>query len=73
MVKKNSMVDNISMTLTGVGGLNWGLIGIGNLFRSDWNLVTLIFGNYPILVNVVYVSVGAGAVYLIGKSFKWWK
>ncbi len=41
-----------------VGGLNWGLVGLFN-----FNLVTALFGAWPMVVTWVYVLVGASAVY----------
>ena len=43
-----------------VGGLNWGLVGLFN-----FNLVTTLFGTWPMLVTLVYVLVGASAVYTV--------
>lgn len=42
-----------------VGGLNWGLVGLLNV-----NLVNMLFGSVPALEKLVYVLVGASAVYL---------
>lgn len=45
-----------------VGGLNWGLVGIGMLMTQDWNVVKMIFGSIPILEAIIYVLVGVAAV-----------
>lgn len=47
-----------------VGGLNWGLVGIGMLMSSDlnWNVVNMILGSMPILEAIVYILVGIAAV-----------
>lgn len=50
----------VSFLLTVVGALNWGLVGLLNL-----NLVTVLFGAWPTLVNLVYILVGVSAVYLL--------
>lgn len=47
----------VSYVLLWVGGLNWGLIG---LFR--WNLVESL-GLPPMVTQLVYILVGASAVY----------
>lgn len=49
-----------------IGGLNWGLVGLGMLMGKDWNLVNMILGSMPKLEAVVYVLVGVAAV---GKLF----
>ena len=60
-----SMVYNIAMVLTIVGGLNWGLVGITELFGSRFDLVEYIFIgliNVPVLAYIVYALVGISAV-----------
>jgi|SaaInlLV_10m_DNA_2_1039722.scaffolds.fasta_scaffold138162_1 uncharacterized protein len=53
----------LSIILTLIGGLNWGLIGIGNLLPRNWNLVNLIFGRLPLIETIVYILVGLAALY----------
>ncbi len=48
----------VAFTLLLVGGLNWGLVSLLNL-----NLVEAIFGGIG-LTNLVYILVGASAVYI---------
>ena len=46
-----------------VGGLNWGLVGLGALVgKADWNVVHMIFRSMPTVEAVVYVLVGLAAV-----------
>ena len=47
-----------------VGGLNWGLIGLGMLMgeTSSWNLVHVAFGSMPMFEAAVYVLVGVAAL-----------
>lgn len=67
-------LDGLSMTLTTVGGLNWGIVGLGNIFNKDWNLVNMLIGKWAWIENLVYVLAGLSAVYLIamwlGKIMK---
>ncbi|RJQ38059.1 DUF378 domain-containing protein [Candidatus Microgenomates bacterium] len=53
------MLHIVAFLLLVVGGLNWGLIGLFN-----FNLVTAFFGSIPDLEKIVYILVGASAVYL---------
>jgi uncharacterized protein len=46
-----------------IGGLNWGLVGIGSFMGSNLNIVAMIFGSVPMIEGVVYVLVGAAAVF----------
>lgn len=50
----------IAYILLFIGGLNWGLVG---LFHVD--IVMMLFGAWPMLVSLIYILVGAAAVYLI--------
>ena len=56
-------MKKLSKILLMVGGLNWGFVGVGNLMSSDWNIVKMIIGSWPMLEAMVYVLVGAAAVY----------
>lgn len=61
----------IAWILVIVGGLNWGLVGVGMLFGSSWNLVTLLLGTWPVVEAIVYILVGVSAVvFLFGCSCK---
>jgi uncharacterized protein len=65
--KQNTMMkvlDNVAMTLTFVGGVNWGL-AVFNV-----NLVDKLLGTMPMLENVVYGLVGLSALYLGFKAVK---
>lgn len=49
----------LAFILVVVGALNWGLVGLMN-----FNLVDLLFSSMPGIVRVLYILVGASAVYL---------
>jgi hypothetical protein len=60
-------LDTLALVLTGVGGLNWGLVG---LFHFD--LVAAIFGGMGfgetnLASRVVYTLVGLSAIYLLSR------
>lgn len=57
---KRTTLDWIVLVLVVVGGLNWGLVGIGG-----WNVVNMILGSIPILEKIVYILVGIAALYMI--------
>ena len=54
----------ISFILVIIGGLNWGLVGLGGFMGSNWNVVNMIVGSMPAIEWLVYVLVGVGAVVL---------
>lgn len=58
----------ISKVLVIVGGLNWGLLGVGMLMgkMTEWNVVHMLLGSWPMVEAVVYVLVGLAA---LGKVF----
>jgi len=55
----------VSWILIMVGAVNWGLIGLGGLLGGSWNVVGMILGSWPQVEALVYVLVGASAVYEI--------
>ena len=60
-MSKLTTVDIISLVLLVVGGLNWGILGITG---GNTNVVWMIFGTWPMLVNLIYILVGLAAVYV---------
>jgi uncharacterized membrane protein YuzA (DUF378 family) len=56
-------LNHIAKWLVTIGALNWGLTGIGMLVGSELNVVNLLLGGMPMLEAIVYVLVGASAVY----------
>jgi len=60
-----SVLDIIALILVIIGGLNWGLVGIGG-----WDLVNIIFGTVAWLATTVYILVGLAALWMIYFSFK---
>jgi hypothetical protein len=57
---KKSILDWVALVLVIIGAVNWGLVGAANI-----NLVTLILGTIPILVQIVYILVGLAGLYTI--------
>ncbi|MFN7095485.1 MAG: DUF378 domain-containing protein [Burkholderiales bacterium] len=53
----------IALTLTIIGGINWGLVGL-----FDIDLVAKIFSGVPAISRVVYVAVGIASVVLASLS-----
>jgi hypothetical protein len=53
----------LPMLLLAIGGINWGLIGL-----FDFNLVERLFGEGTLLTRIVYLAVGASALYSLYMS-----
>lgn len=52
-----------------VGGLNWGLVGLGNLLGAgSWNVVNMVLGSIPTVENVLYVLVGLSAAWKLSDK-----
>ena len=51
-------VNMVALILIIVGGLNWGLVGL-----ADVNLVSALFGADTALTDLIYLLVGAAAIY----------
>jgi len=58
-------VKKTAKVLLIIGGLNWGLVGLGVLMGQgleSLNVVHLVLGNWPIVEGIVYLLVGLAAV-----------
>ena len=55
----------ITLLLAIVGGINWGLVGL-----AEFDLVAAIFGDGSSLSRLVYVVVGASALYQLVPFFR---
>lgn len=56
----------IGFILMAVGGLNWGLVGLGWIIsNSDWNVVHMIFGSNLQIEAIVYILVGLATAWML--------
>ena len=60
------MLDKIALTLSIIGGINWGLIG---LFQFDL-VAFLLGGSGSLLSRIVYALVGLSALWCISLLFR---
>lgn len=66
MMKKCCGLHGLAWVLLVIGGLNWGLVGLGQLMGGmGWNVVNMIVGSWPIVESIVYLLVGLSAVALL--------
>lgn len=56
------VMSKIGKVLLVIGGLNWGLVGIGMFMGSNLNVVNMIVGSWPKLEALIYVLVGIAAI-----------
>jgi len=61
---EKNWLDWTALVLVIIGAINWGLA------IWDWNLVTMLVGNWSIVVNVVYALVGLAGLYTIYYTVK---
>ena len=59
------IVNIVTLLLVIVGGLNWGLVGL-----FDFDLVATLFGEMSPLSRIVYILVGASALWQFGPLLK---
>ncbi len=63
MKKCQCGTSKVAGLLVTIGGINWGLVGIGMLMGSDWNVVHMILKSAPAWIEgVVYLVVGIATV-----------
>ena len=48
-----------------IGGLNWGLVGLGGFLEKNLNVVNLLLGSWPTVEWIVYILVGVAAIWVI--------
>lgn len=69
---ENETVDLVALVLVIIGGLNWGLVGLGSLLDTQLNLVQLTVGQVsPTASAVVYLLVGLAALYTAYFAYDW--
>ncbi|MFA5778174.1 MAG: DUF378 domain-containing protein [Candidatus Paceibacterota bacterium] len=56
------VVHKTCKVLVMVGGLNWGLVGLGMLMGSKLNVVNMVLGSWPTAEAIVYLLVGVAVV-----------
>ncbi len=59
-----NIVQKTALSLTVIGAINWGLVGI---FKFD--LVAALFGNMSVFSRILYVLIGLAALINIGIFF----
>ncbi len=65
-----NVVDWTALALVIIGAVNWGLIGLGMLMDSDWNLVSMLFSSVPTVEAIIYILVGLSGLYLLWTAYK---
>jgi len=60
---KHKPICWIMTLLVVVGGLNWGLVGLGGFLGKDLNVVHLLLGAWPMAEWVLYILVGLSAAF----------
>ncbi len=51
-----------------IGGLNWGLVGLGIFLKKDLNFISLLSAYYIHLPAIVYCVLGVAAIWLIVRK-----
>lgn len=55
----------IGYWLVVIGGINWGLVGLGGFAGQNWNVVNMILGSWPQVEWLVYILVGLSTVWML--------
>lgn len=59
-MQRSKIIDGITLTLTIVGAINWGLVGL-----FGFNLVAFLFGEMSWLSRIIYIVIALCGLYLI--------
>ena len=57
------IAKKVAFVLVIIGGLAWGIYGV-----SGYNVVEIVFGNLPMIENIVYVLVGLSALFMLFRN-----
>ena len=63
-----STMHTVAFWLSVIGGLNWGLVGLGMFMGANWNVVNMVLGGWPAVESIVYVLVGLSAISMLMGS-----
>jgi len=55
----------VARVLLLIGGLNLGLVGVGQLVNNDLDVIGMVLGGMPTVQAVVLVLIGLSALYAI--------
>lgn len=67
MMEKHKPLCMVATVLMVIGGLNWGLVGLGGFIKTNLNVVNLILGSMPTVEWIVYILVGLSSLlFLVG-------
>ncbi|MFH0837728.1 MAG: DUF378 domain-containing protein [Patescibacteria group bacterium] len=61
-MKNKRIICVAAFTILIIGGLNWGLVGLGMLTGSDLNVINALLGGWPTAEAIVYLLVGLAAL-----------
>lgn len=64
-MRRFGALDWTVITLTIIGALNWGLVGLFN-----FNLVEAIFGSFTLVTRIIYTIIAICGLYLIYTTSK---
>lgn len=59
------MLSQVTRVLVVIGGVNWGLVGLGMLMGGNWNVINLLLGSVSWLEAIVYILVGLAAIKMV--------
>ena len=68
MEMNKSGVHMVAWWLMVIGGLNWGLVGLGGFFGGNWNVVHMLLGAWPQVEWIVYILVGLATLMILMKK-----
>jgi len=62
----------LTCILVVVGGLNWGILGVGGLFMDkELNVLNMLLGSVPALEYIIYILVGLAALLMLFVNIKY--
>lgn len=69
---RDGTLDTVTKWLVIIGGLNWGLRGLGGFMggADKLDVIKLVLGKIAVVESLVYLLVGLSALYMLWGMFK---
>ena len=70
MDRLGSVVARLGLLMLFLGGLNWGLVGLGIMLGQNMNMVNFLLGTTPQVEAIIYMGTGLlsfGGFYYLGQ------
>ncbi|MBP9765940.1 MAG: DUF378 domain-containing protein [Candidatus Pacebacteria bacterium] len=62
-------MNSVTKVLLIIGGLDLGIIGIGNLINKNLDIISLFKAFHPLIPTIIYCVIGIAATYSMFRKY----